>query len=207
MPVTRRQFIKRGAGVVTVSLVVPRIWLGEARAASPFNPHRKLVVIQLAGGNDGFNTMVPYADSRYRSLRPTLGFRDHELRTSAGTSTIISNEFGMHPSLGEIKTLYDAGKVAVVLGVGYPNPSLSHFLSMDIWHTADLTGLSRLGWLGRYADLALVGQSGLTAASIGSLDLPKSFGAEKFVVPNIINFSLYNFLADPNYPGDYNNQL
>jgi len=78
---------------------------------------------------------------------------------------------------------------------------------MDIWHTADTNGSGSRGWLGKYADLALIGQSNLTAVSIGSLDLPKSFSADKFVVPNIINFSLYNFIADPNYPGDYNNQI
>jgi hypothetical protein len=78
---------------------------------------------------------------------------------------------------------------------------------MDIWHTADANGSGSRGWLGKYADLALIGQSNLTAVSIGSLDLPKSLSADKFVVPNIINFSLYNFIADPNYPGDYNNQI
>lgn len=207
MPVTRRQFIKRGAGMVTVGMVIPRFWLSDARAEQvEFTPHRKLVVIQLAGGNDGFNTVVPYTDARYYSLRPTLAFRDTELKTKDGVPTIISNQFGLHPAMAEIKQLYDAGRVAVVLGVGYPNPNLSHFLSMDIWHTADVNGSGR-GWLGKYADLALIGQPNLTAASIGSLALPRSFGADKFVVPNIINFSLYNFIADPNYPGDYNNQI
>ncbi len=207
MPVTRRQFIKRGAGMVTVGMVIPRLWLSEARGEQiEFSPHRKLVVIQLAGGNDGFNTVVPYTDARYYSLRPTLAFRDAELKTQDGVPTIVSNQFGLHPAMAEIKQLYDEGRVALVLGVGYPNPNLSHFLSMDIWHTADANGSGR-GWLGKYADLALIGQPNLTAASIGSLNLPKSFGADKFVVPNIINFSLYNFIADPNYPGDYNNQI
>lgn len=207
MPVTRRQFIKRGAGMVTVGMVIPRLWISDARAEQiEFSPRRKLVVIQLAGGNDGFNTVVPYTDPRYYGLRPTLAFRDTELKTQDGVSTIISNQFGLHPAMAEIKELYDAGRVGVVLGVGYPNPNLSHFLSMDIWHTADVNGSGR-GWLGKYADVALIGQSNLTAASIGSLNLPKSFGADKFVVPNIINFSLYNFIADPNYPGDNNNQI
>ena len=208
MPVTRRQFIKRGAGMVTVGVVMPRLWLSEARAEQiEFSPKRKLVVIQLAGGNDGFNTVVPYTDARYYSLRPTLAFNEAELKTTDGISTIISNRFGLHPAMAEIKRFYDEGRVAIVHGVGYPNPNLSHFLSMDIWHTADTNGSGSRGWLGKYADLALIGQSNLTAASIGSLDLPKSFGADKFVVPNIINFSLYNFIADPNYPGDYNNQI
>ena len=208
MPVTRRQFIKRGAGMLTVGIVIPRFWLSEARGEQiEFSPNRKLVVIQLAGGNDGLNTIIPYTDSRYHSLRPTLAFRDAELKTGDGVSTVISDQFGLHPAMKEIKQLYDAGRVAAVLGVGYPNPNLSHFLSMDIWHTADVNGAGRIGWLGQYADLALIGQPNFSAASIGSLDLPRSFGADRFVVPNIINFSLYNFLADPNYPGDYNNQI
>jgi uncharacterized protein (DUF1501 family) len=208
MPVTRRQFIKRGAGMVTVGIVAPRFWLSEARGEQiEFSPSRKLVVIQLAGGNDGFNTVVPYTDSRYYDLRPTLGLRDNELKTNQGISTIISNQFGLHPAMPEIKHLYDAGRAAVVLGVGYPNPNLSHFLSMDIWHTADVNGVGSRGWLGKYADLALIGQPNLTAASLGSLDLPRSLSADRFVVPNIINFSLYNFLGDPSYPGDYNNQI
>lgn len=194
--------------MVTVGIVIPRFWLSEARGEQiEFSPQRKLVVIQLAGGNDGFNTVVPYTDARYYDLRPALAFRDAELKSNDGASTIISNQFGLHPAMAEIKQLYDAGRVAVVLGVGYPNPNLSHFLSMDIWHTADTNGSGSRGWLGKYADLALIGQPNLTAASIGSLDLPKSFGADRFVVPNIINFSLYNFIADPNYPGDYNNQI
>jgi uncharacterized protein (DUF1501 family) len=208
MPITRRQFIKRGVGVVSVGLVLPRFCLSEARAAQQvFASNRKLVIIQLAGGNDGFNTVVPYTDVNYQLLRPTLGFKEPDLRTAQGASTIISNQFGLHPSLGEIKELYDQGRVAAVLGVGYPNPSLSHFLSMDIWHTADTSGLSRTGWLGKYADIAFVGQPGLQAASVGGLELPKTLNADQFVTPNIINFGLYNFITDPSYPGDSQNQL
>ena len=193
---------------MTVGLVLPRIWLSEAGAQIPLAASgKKLVVIQLAGGNDGLNTVVPYTDSHYYALRPMLAVRDNELKTAGGSSTIISNDFGLHPSMGELKGLYDQGKVGIVLGAGYPDPNLSHFLSMDIWHTADLSGLGRTGWLGRYADLAFIGQPGLPVASFGSLQLPKTLNAEHFVTPNIINFDLYNFLTDPNYPGDSGNQL
>ena len=208
MPVTRRQFIKRSATAVTVGLVMPRFWATEARGQHiQANPSRKLVVIQLAGGNDGLNTVVPYTDGRYYSLRPTLGLKDSELKTAQGVSTLISNDFGFHPAMAEIKDLYDQNKVALVLGVGYQNPTLSHFLAMDIWHTADTTGLANRGWLGKYADIALIGESNLAAAAIGGLDLPKSFIANKVVVPNILNLDLYNFLGDPAYPDDYNNQI
>jgi uncharacterized protein (DUF1501 family) len=209
MPVTRRQFIKRSAGMVTVGLVLPKLWLGEAHGEQPsFNPKRKFVVIQLAGGNDGFNTVIPYTDPRYYSLRPTLSFKESELKDGTGRSTILNDgPFGLHPAMSEIKDLYDQRKVAIVLGAGYPNPTLSHFLSMDIWHTADTSGLGSRGWLGRYADIALVGAPSLSAVSIGSLDLPRSLSASTVVVPSILNFSLYNFLADPGYSGDYANQL
>jgi uncharacterized protein (DUF1501 family) len=206
MPTTRRQFIKRGAGLVTVGMVLPRIWLGEARAQAP-DSNRKLLVIQLAGGNDTFNTLIPYTDARYHALRPVLAFKEPELKDAQGKSMLLSDRFGLHPAMTRIKDLYDQGKVAIVQGVGYPNPNLSHFLSMDIWHTAELSGLARKGWLGKYADLALVGRPGLPAAAIAGGELPKSFFADTAVVPNIINFQLFNFIADPNYPGDYTNQI
>ena len=206
MPTTRRQFIKRSAGAVTVGLVMPGALLREARAQQA-STNRKFVVIQLVGGNDGLNTVIPYADARYHSLRPQLAFKEAELKDGEGRSTVISNDFGLHPALGKIKQLYDQGRVAIVLGVGYPNSTLSHFLSMDIWHTADTSGLASKGWLGKYADIALLGEAGLPAAALGGLDTPKSFNAAKVVVPNIINFDIYNFLGDPAYPNDYANQI
>ncbi|MCI0489935.1 MAG: DUF1501 domain-containing protein [Blastocatellia bacterium] len=206
MPTSRRQFIKQGAGMVTLGLIMPSALIREARAQMGDGKRRILVIIQLAGGNDTFNTLVPYTDARYYSLRPMLSFQESELKDSQGRSMVISSEFGLHPAMSEIKDFYDAGKVAIVQGVGYPEPNLSHFLSMDIWHTADLSGLAGKGWLGRYADLALVGKPGLRAASFGG-ELPKSLSAENVVVPNILDFSLYNFLTDPNHPGDSVNQL
>ena len=208
MPITRRQFIKRSAATVTVGMFAPHWLAGGARGQQvAATTGRRFVIIQLAGGNDGLNTVVPYADARYAALRPKLALKESELKTASGASTMISDQLALHPALGDIKALYDAGRVAIVQGVGYPNYSLSHFRSMDIWHTADLSGLASRGWLGHFADLAFVGQSPLSAISIGSLDLPKSLYAARFVVPNILNLDLYNFITDPAYPGDYNNQL
>jgi uncharacterized protein (DUF1501 family) len=205
MATTRRQFIKRSATAVTVSLVMPRLWIGNALAQSP-QDRRILVVIQLAGGNDWLNTLVPYTDSTYRTLRPTIGFAESELKDAQGHSTIISSSFGLHPGLTEIKSLYDAGRVAIVNGVGYPSPNLSHFLSMDIWQTANTNGGVGNGWLGKYADQKLVGQSGLSAVSIGG-SLPKALFSDKVVVPSISNFQNYQFLTDPRNTGDRNNQI
>src|SRR5262249_26872268 len=181
MPTTRRQFIKRSAAMVSVGVVMPKLWIREARSQTAAANRRILVIIQLAGGNDGLNTVVPYTDSRYYSQRPTLSFRDSELKDKNGHSTIISNEFGLHPALSEIRDLYLSGRVAVTLGAGYPNPNLSHFLSMDIWHTASLTGLGSEGWLGKYADVALVGKTGLPASSVGGV-LPKSLYSNEVVI-------------------------
>ncbi|HYP28150.1 MAG TPA: DUF1501 domain-containing protein [Blastocatellia bacterium] len=205
MPTTRREFIKRGAGMVTLSLVMPKIWLSGARAQSN-STRRIFVVIQLNGGNDGLNTLIPYTDPNYSSLRPGLSFRDSDLKDDQGRSTIISNQFGLHPSLGEIKDLFDAGKVAIVNGVGYPSPNLSHFLSKDIWATANLNGGAGNGWLGKYADQSLSGQSDLSAVNIGGA-LPKAFFADRVVVPSISNFANYTFQTDPRNQGDRNNQI
>jgi uncharacterized protein (DUF1501 family) len=203
MPTTRRQFIKRSAGLVTVGMVMPNIWLKEALAQSP-SGRKIFVVIQTSGGWDGLNILVPYADSVYHTSRPTIGFNDTEL-VADGKSTIIDNNVGLHPELSEIKALYDAGKVAIIQGVGYPTPNLSHFTSQDIYHTGRLNATGD-GWLGRYADLSLVGKSGLSAVNIGG-NLPRTLFADNFVTPSISNFNAYTFQTDGRFPGDRNNQL
>lgn len=205
MPTTRREFIKSGAGMVTLSLVMPKVWLSSARAQSGAG-RKILVVIQLNGGNDGLNTLIPYTDSRYMSLRPDLAFRDSELKDDQGRSTIIDSQFGLHPAMSEIKEMFDAGRVAIINGVGYPSPNLSHFLSKDIWATGNLNGGAGNGWLGKYADRSLVGKSDLSAINIGGA-LPKAFFADNVVVPSISNFANYTFQTDPRNQGDRNNQL
>jgi uncharacterized protein (DUF1501 family) len=213
MAINRRQFIKRSASAVTVSLVMPKLWMNGVARGQGLTPNRKIfVVIQMAGGNDGLNTVVPYTDARYQSLRPVLGFKDTELKDAQGNSTILgSNPFGLNPAMSEMKALYDANKAAVVLGVGYPSPNLSHFFSTDIWQTANTTG-SGNGWLGKYADQKLLGLSSLSAVSIGN-SLPKALFADKVVVPNISPaggtdpFVNYQYQTDSRNAGDRNNQL
>lgn len=215
MAINRRQFIKRSAGAVSVSLVLPRFWMGNVASGQTIaaDPNRKIfVVIQMAGGNDGLNTVIPYTDSHYSSLRPVIGFKDTELKDENGNSTILGNDpFALNPAMGELKSLFDAKRVAIVLGAGYQNPNLSHFFSQDIWQTAN-TSASGNGWLGKYADQKLVGQSGLSAVSIGS-SLPKALYADKVVVPSIAPangadpFALYAYQTDTRFTGDKNNQI
>jgi len=107
---------------------------------------RILVVIQLSGGNDGLNTLVPFGDDGYHRVRPGIGLSgDDVLRLDR------NGGLGLHGSMGGFKELYDDGLCAIVQGVGYPNPNRSHFASMDIWHTADTNGTGD-GWIGKYVD-------------------------------------------------------
>ena len=108
-------------------------------------PERILVVIELAGGNDGLNTVVPYSDPAYYRARPKLGIKDRNVLKAA-------EGFGFHPSMVGFERLYKDGMLGVVHGCGYDHPSLSHFSSMGFWHTGVPNGGESLGWLGRLAD-------------------------------------------------------
>ena len=135
----RRQFLQGLAG----------LGLG---AALPFgNPSfaadnkRILVVVELTGANDGFNTLVPYADDTYYRLRPKIGIRPHKLRK-------IDERYGFNPGMAGFERLFKEGQMAVVHGCGYDNPSYSHFTSAAYWHTGVPNGGEAYGWLGRLAD-------------------------------------------------------
>ncbi|MEW6127845.1 MAG: DUF1501 domain-containing protein [Acidobacteriota bacterium] len=200
MGTTRRQFIKRSVGAVSVGLVMPHLFINTASGQSATAANRKvLVIIEFSGGNDGLNTVIPYTDRNYYSWRPTIGLRDAEI-----ANTKISNELALHPSMGKLKTLYDAGKVAVITGVGYPNPNRSHFTSADIWHTANINEGRGIGWLGRYADVALINQPGLAAVSIVDR-LPKTFAATQKIIPNIPSFDGYGIKTDCNHEDNRQN--
>jgi len=101
-----------------------------------------LVVVQLTGGSDYMNMIIPYADPLYHDNRPTVGLLAEDVLP-------IDGRFGFNPALGAVKELYDQGEVAVINGVGYPNPNRSHFRAMDIWHTCEPEKIATEGWLGR----------------------------------------------------------
>lgn len=149
LPMTRREFLRNagGFGFLAFSGVAPAFLSRSALAQTP-GPERDrsiLVIIQLAGGNDGLNTVVPFSDDRYYNLRPTLGIRE-------GLHP-IHDDLAFHPSCGELHRLFDAGSLAVIQNVGYPNPNRSHFRSTEIWESAsDADTHARTGWLGRYFD-------------------------------------------------------
>ena len=127
-----------------------------------------LVVLQMAGGNDGINTVVPYANDFYHKARPRIGL-------SAQQVLDLNGEVGFHGAMKGFKELYDAGNLAVVQGVGYPNPNRSHFRSTEIWQTAsDADKIEKYGWLGRYFDNACAGADPTVGVTIGN-QLPEAF--------------------------------
>lgn len=144
---TRRQFLKQSALATAGTMLLPGFLKSlEANPLSASKGQKKLVVIQLSGGNDGLNTIVPYTNDLYYTLRPQLALPK---------STVLraSDSLGFHPALIKLNELYDKGYLAVINNVGYPNPDRSHFRSMDIWHTAsDSDVYLNTGWLGRYLD-------------------------------------------------------
>jgi uncharacterized protein (DUF1501 family) len=137
---TRRDLLKALAGAGLVSALPA----GIAQAATQLSK-RILVVVELSGANDGLNTLVPYADDAYYRMRPKIGIRDTKLRK-------IDDHYGFNASMSGFEKLYKDGRMAIVHGCGYAQPSYSHFTSMAYWHTAVPNGGEPYGWLGRVAD-------------------------------------------------------
>ena len=163
---SRRQFITRGVTFVGAGLAAPRFLLGRgsgiARAAGRGNG-KILVVVEMNGGNDGLNTVVPFTDPRYSQYRRSLAL-------APGSLVPLTDSLGLHPSLASLKGLYDQNRVAIVQGVGYPNPDFSHFRATEIWEAGDPNGGSS-GWIGRYLD-ETPGRRGLRAVALSKEQPP-----------------------------------
>lgn len=154
-----------------------------------------LVVLQMAGGNDGINTVVPYANDFYHRARPRIGLGAQQILK-------LTDDIALHGSMTGFKELYDSGNLSIVQGVGYPNPNRSHFRSTEIWQTASESDqIEKYGWLGRYFDNACPGADPTVGVTIGS-QLPESFFAQ---VPKGICFNdpqNYRFISNDHHkPG------
>src|ERR1051326_2608903 len=139
---SRRAFL-RTSTLVALAPSVPEFLARTARAAAPTRDSRILVVIQMDGGNDGVNTVVPFADEGYTRCRRALRLPKEQL-------VKVNDSVGLHPAMGDAGKLLEGGRLAILQAVGYPNPSRSHFESMAIWHTARFDPEDRggLGWIG-----------------------------------------------------------
>lgn len=147
---SRRDALRAGLYGLGLSTGLLRVGPAAARgphagAARQAHPERILVVVELSGGNDGLNTVIPYGDDVYYRERPTIGIPRTDVRP-------LTDHFGLHPALAGFERLYKDGRLAIVHACGYANPSLSHFASMGFWHTGSPHAGEKLGWLGRLAD-------------------------------------------------------
>lgn len=130
-----------------------------------------LVVLQLAGGNDGLNTLAPYADDEYHRARPQIAKNEKQIIK-------LSDHVGLNRSMPFLGGLFKEGNLGVIQGVGYPNPNRSHFVSTSIWETADLSNRSSTGWIGRYFDNACMGADPTVGISLNKTQ-PEAFGATR----------------------------
>jgi len=147
-----------------------------------------LVVVQLSGGNDGINTVIPYGDPNYYDQRPSLGI-------PADQVLALNDHVGFNGAMGPLKNLYDQGKVAVIQGVGFPNCNRSHFRSMDVWHTCEPDKLATEGWLGRtIQDLDPNKENVLTGVNFGR-GLPHALALPGVPVASVGNLATYGLLT------------
>jgi uncharacterized protein (DUF1501 family) len=176
---TRREFLStglKGVGLLAAAGYAPAFLTRTAEAVGAAADSRILVVLQLSGGNDGLNTVVPFSDDLYHKARPTIGL-------SADNVLKVSDRLGLHPALKLLKARFDEGRMAIVENVGYPNPNRSHFRSMEIWHTGtdDTQGRQVTGWIGRYFDAQCAGADPHHVAELGTIGMnfgkvmPQSF--------------------------------
>lgn len=197
---TRRDFVKAGLvfGAGAGALAAGYAAVPDAFARAIFDARREglrndavLVMIQLAGGNDGLRTVVPLQDPKLHDLRPQIA------ATTVDGALRLNSSHGLNPNLGRIKRLWDAKKVAIIEGVGYPNPSLSHFESIRVWETGDPSRRQLNGWLGRTLSTSYdsFGHP-LTGCACGAAATPGAFRDVNSTVAVIENQLSFGFAGD-----------
>jgi uncharacterized protein (DUF1501 family) len=219
MPITRRDLLKDSLAIAALGLVAPSFLVKSAYALKGGRPTRGgggmsgsgatalsaskdniLVVIQLSGGNDGLGTVIPYSDPTFFSSRPTLA-------PDKSSILRLTDSIGLHPNLPGLKSLFDNGHMAIMQGVGYPNPNRSHFRSMQIWQSARPDINEPTGWLGRFLEAEDDDdENTLRAINIGHL-VPRTLWTETTLVPSITNLETYQFRTDGLYLSDPAAQL
>ena len=171
---TRRKFLQLTSGAIAVGAAAPLLSINEIAQAAidrPMPPGTPiLVIVTLYGGNDGLNTVIPYTDPIYFASRPDISYKPETLLP-------LDSELALNPAMKGIKALWDQKKVAIVRGVGYPNPDRSHFSSMAKWQTASPIKNVNTGWLGRWIDTQE--EDPMLAISLGSVLPPLLAGAKR----------------------------
>ena len=181
---SRRELLKVGLGALPVISMagsmpafVPQMAFAQQMRRPGQANDNILVGLQLTGGNDGLNTVIPLGDDAYHRSRPKIGLRDSQFK--------LDKHFALNPSLGLLKNIYDQGHLAIVNGCGYPKPNRSHFRSMEIWHTGNVNAPQPTGWLGHFLDhAARGGLAPVFPMNIGT-ELPQALVGEGTPVPSI----------------------
>ncbi len=187
MKLTRRAMVKDGLLMVSAGMVMPAVFsrgVASARAQALDGS------LQMAGGNDGLNTVIPFTDPLYHQMRPTLALPDSKVLP-------LDTRLAFHPNLAPLKNLWETGHLAIVEGVGYPNQSLSHFQAMDIWQTLDLNGNGSEGWLGKLV-AGWVDKDGhpFKAMDIG-VQTAQALQSISASVPTLTSVETYRVYPDP----------
>jgi len=190
--ITRREFIRGGVTAFTFSFAAPAFLSDLARAQG--SSRRNLVVLYLSGGNDTLSMVIPYTDAQYYARRPVLGIPAANV-LQIGTDR-AGNALGFNPRLTGLRTIFDAGRLALIQRTGYANSSRSHFQGTDIWSTANTNNTQGPGWLGRYLDTIPPPVDPLVAWST-SRDVPHLLQANKVGVAAVPSITGYAF-ASPN---------
>ncbi len=199
---TRREFLRRTVLTSALSWTVPTFLANtfSALQAEAIDKDTQittgkdstiLVVLQMAGGNDGINTVIPFGSDHYYKARPRIGIKAEQLLK-------LNDTVGLHPSLTGFKDLYDGGHLSIVQGVGYPNPNRSHFRSTEIWQTAsDSETFEKYGWIGRYFDNACSGSDPTVGVCVGN-QMPQSFSSQGGKGIAVNNPQSYRFINSEN---------
>jgi uncharacterized protein (DUF1501 family) len=196
MSMTRRDFVRGGVAAFTVGFAAPRFLSDLALAQG--QSRRNLVVLYLSGGNDALSTLIPYTDPQYVARRPSLAIPAANVLQIGADSA--GRPLGLHPRLTGLRSIYNAGRLAIVQRTGYPNSSRSHFEGTDIWSTGDPAAPQGTGWLGRYLDRLPSPLDPLTAWSTVR-EIPRTLLSRTVGVPAIPNAQQYAF-ANPNGGAD-----
>jgi len=191
----RRQLLKSGAALTGVGMLAARApaWAQAVTQRAQSNYDRVLVLVELKGGNDGLNTVVPYTDSLYYQLRESIAIRREDVIR-------VDSRVGLHPELADLLPLWDKGELAIVQGVGYPEPNLSHFRSIEIWDTASRSNeyLSQ-GWVTRAMQAGVAKRASYSAEGVvvGGADSGVLAGARSVRLNNPETFVNQAHLAIP----------
>ena len=189
---TRRDFLSSSFKTFTLGLTAPQFLAMKVKGEgldNLLNSKKVLVVIQLGGGNDGINTVIPYGDAAYYDERPNIAIPQENVLK-------VNERIGLNPGLSKLKEMYDANRVAIINGVGYPNQSRSHFRGMEIWHTANNATVAKNGWLGNYFDLnGSQIPSSIKGINVGG-QLPKALNCDHCTIPSIGSLSTYQIKTD-----------